>query len=195
VESLLTFAFAVLAVLVTPGPTNTLLATAGATVGRARSLALVPAELSAYIISITTIAAVAAPLFAKSPAAAIALKLACGLYLVYAAWSLWRSKPMLHPDAVGYWRVFVTTLLNPKGLVFALAIFPSWRDGTLNFIFPHMIVFAIICLGVACCWIAAGSVLRAKTADYLGANAFLRAGSIALGCFAALLLSSIITVS
>jgi threonine/homoserine/homoserine lactone efflux protein len=195
VENLLTFVLAVLAILVMPGPTNTLLATAGATVGWTKSLTLIPAELSAYVISITTIAAVAAPLLANSPGATIALKFACALYLVYVAWLLWRTKSMLHASAIGFWRVFVTTLLNPKALVFALAIFPNWRPSTLNFFFPHMTTFAIICGGVACCWIAAGSLLRARTAAYLGAHAFVRACSIALGCFAFLLLSSIMVGS
>jgi hypothetical protein len=49
------FALAVLAVLGTPGPTNTLLATAGATAGLRRSLALIPAEAAGYTISILTL--------------------------------------------------------------------------------------------------------------------------------------------
>jgi len=43
----LLFALAVLTILGTPGPTNTLLATAGATGGLRRSLPLVPAEAAA----------------------------------------------------------------------------------------------------------------------------------------------------
>lgn len=46
------FAFAVIAILATPGPTNALLATAGAANGLRRSLPLVPAELAGYLIAI-----------------------------------------------------------------------------------------------------------------------------------------------
>jgi len=46
------FAFAVIAILATPGPTNALLATAGAANGLRRSLPLVPAELAGYVIAI-----------------------------------------------------------------------------------------------------------------------------------------------
>ena len=195
VEGLPTFVLAVFAVLAMPGPTNTLLATAGATGGWARSLILLPAELSAYLISITTISAVAAPLFAHSPVAASALKLACGLYLAYVAWSLWHFKAKPHLSAVGCRRVFLTTLLNPKGLVFAVAIFPHWGHGALNFVFPYLTTFAILGPGIGCCWIAVGSVLRARTAEYLSGTVLLRAGSVVMGCFALVLLVSVVTVS
>jgi threonine/homoserine/homoserine lactone efflux protein len=43
---------AALSVLVTPGPTNTLLATAGAGLGFRRALPLLTAELSGYFLAI-----------------------------------------------------------------------------------------------------------------------------------------------
>ena len=46
------FVLTVVTILGTPGPTNTLLATAGAAAGVRRSLLLVPAELGGYLTSI-----------------------------------------------------------------------------------------------------------------------------------------------
>ncbi|HZF76664.1 MAG TPA: lysine transporter LysE, partial [Acetobacteraceae bacterium] len=55
------FALAVLFILGTPGPTNTLLATSGATAGFRRSLILLPAEAAGYGISILTLGLVLGP--------------------------------------------------------------------------------------------------------------------------------------
>ena len=51
----LLFLAAVLTLLGTPGPTNTLLATSGAVAGLRRSLALLVAELAGYLLAIATI--------------------------------------------------------------------------------------------------------------------------------------------
>jgi len=55
------FTLAVLALLVTPGPTNTLLAASGAIAGLARSMRLIPAELCGYLAAIATLLFIADP--------------------------------------------------------------------------------------------------------------------------------------
>ena len=55
------FVLAVLTVLITPGPTNTLLFTSGATVGISRSLRLLVAEFAGYNLGILTAGFVLAP--------------------------------------------------------------------------------------------------------------------------------------
>ena len=57
----LAFILAVLGLLATPGPTNTLLAASGAAVGLRRSLHLIPAEVSGYLCSILALALVLGP--------------------------------------------------------------------------------------------------------------------------------------
>ena len=54
-EDPLLFSLAVLTILGTPGPTNTLLATSGGAVGVKASLPLVPAEAAGYLIAIVAI--------------------------------------------------------------------------------------------------------------------------------------------
>ena len=58
------FTLTVLLILGTPGPTNTLLATAGATVGFRRALPLLPAEAAGYLIAILAIGLALGPFIA-----------------------------------------------------------------------------------------------------------------------------------
>ena len=67
------FFLAVATILATPGPTNTLMATSGATAGIVRSLPLLMAEIAGYLIAILMIRAVLAPLVHAYPAIGIAL--------------------------------------------------------------------------------------------------------------------------
>ena len=77
-ENPVLFAMAVLAVLGTPGPTNTLLATAGATGGLRCSLPLIPAEAAGYTISILTLGLALGPVVAGAPLLAGALRVSVG---------------------------------------------------------------------------------------------------------------------
>jgi threonine/homoserine/homoserine lactone efflux protein len=106
----LLFLLTVLAILGTPGPTNTLLATSGASIGARASLPLLQAEACGYVISILVLGLVLGPVVAASPVISIVLRLAVGGYLFFLAVGLWRRgvSPRVGAAAVG---VFATMIV------------------------------------------------------------------------------------
>ncbi|SDB61773.1 LysE family transporter [Belnapia rosea] len=186
----LLFALAVLAVLATPGPTNTLLATSGAMVGVRRSLALVPAEAAGYSIAILTLGLVLGPVMAGQPLLAAALRAAVGAYLLLLAWRLWRrgAKEVVGAVAgaglVRPGQLFLTTLLNPKAIVFALGIVPFGKAPVL----PYMLGFLALLAAVAVGWIALGALLGRAAARRGVAGVVPRIGATAVAGFGVLLL-------
>ncbi len=182
----LLFALAVLAVLATPGPTNTLLATSGAMVGLQRSLALVPAEAAGYGIAILTLGLVLGPVMAGQPMLAAALRAAVGAYLLLLAWRLWRrgAGAVVGVGLVRPGQLFLTTLLNPKAIVFALGIVPFGKAPVL----PYMLGFLTLLVLVAVAWIGLGAVLGQAAARRGIAGVVPRVGATAVAGFGVLLL-------
>lgn len=181
------FALAVLALLATPGPTNTLLATAGASGGFRRSLLLVPAEAAGYLLAISLIFTLLGPAVAALPALGLALRVLVGAYLLHVAWKLWRAAPggraagLVTPA-----RVFLTTLFNPKALVFALGIVPLGAEGGAF----YLAAFALLTMMVALGWIGVGALLG-RAAHRTGQGALVpRLGAAAVGAFALMLLAA-----
>ena len=178
------FALTVLLILGTPGPTNTLLATSGGTAGFRRSLPLVPAETAGYLISILTIGLAIGPVIASAPAVATGLRLAVGAYLVWLAAKLWRQGAVdLSAVPVTPRQIFVTTLLNPKALVFALGVIPF---GTAVW-WPYLLGFVGLLVSVALCWIAVGAALGRAAGAVGRAGLVPRVGAAAVGGFAVLI--------
>ena len=85
--------------------------------------------------------------------------------------------------------MFVTTLLNPKAIVFVLVIVPYLRDGDLTAAVPYLAGLACMIIGVACTWIMLGALLRRRTRTALGPMVIRRAGSLVLAGFAGLMLA------
>ena len=178
------FALTVLLILGTPGPTNTLLATAGATVGFRRALPLVPAEAAGYLIAILIIGLALGPAIAGVPAVAAGLRLAVGGYLAWLAVKLWRQGPVdLSALPVTPRQVFVTTLLNPKALVFALGVIPFGAERW----WPWLLGFLGMLVGVALGWIALGSALGRVAGAAGRAGLVPKVGAAAVGAFALVL--------
>jgi threonine/homoserine/homoserine lactone efflux protein len=147
------------AILAAPGPTNTLLATSGASVGISRSWRLLLAAVVGYVIAIIAIRVALAPLLAAYPAIGITLRIAVALYLVWIAIKLWRQPLVLDADArsITFTNVFVTTLLNPKALIFALTILPQENAPTLLW---YVAVFVATVVVTGGGWIVLGCLLK-----------------------------------
>ncbi len=119
-------ALAILALLVTPGPTNTLMLLSGADRGFRATLRLVPLELAAYlctVVPLLLLAQLAAPTLAMlRPAIAVV----AGLWVLVLALRLWRTPdPAFDGPAVTARAIAVTTLLNPKAMIFGIVLLPQ----------------------------------------------------------------------
>jgi threonine/homoserine/homoserine lactone efflux protein len=153
----LPFALAILLLLATPGPTNTLLWLSGAAVGMRRSLPLLLGELGGYLTVIVPVAVIAAPLLSAHPAIGLVLKLAAACWRLFMAHALWTVKANAaseRPIVPG--QVFVTTLLNPKALIFTLVIMPQVG---LQAMPPWLLGFAALTLSAGRCGSPAGTLL------------------------------------
>jgi threonine/homoserine/homoserine lactone efflux protein len=185
VTDLVQFAFAALALLIVPGPTNTVLAVAGAGARRA-PLPLLAAELAGYLVVILAARFMLLPLIAAAPAVDFAVRVVVIAYLLFVAFRLWVRPPNLATHTpVGPGTVLVTTLLNPKGLIFAASVFPP-VNGDLAI---YVALFAVTTVATGFAWFVSGRGL----ARLSGSRAALipRLGSLVLLVFAALLAVSV----
>lgn len=185
-----TFALAVLALLATPGPTNTLLATSGASAGLKRSLHLIGAEIAGYMFSIITLALVIGPLVRQSHDLNVALRVGCGVFLLWSAWKLWSegAAALTSSKPVSFRRVLIATALNPKGIIFAFVIVPFLAYGQTVAASPYMAALVGMIAVVGSSWIALGAGLRAGAT--LDSGLARRAGALVLCVFGLLISGS-----
>jgi threonine/homoserine/homoserine lactone efflux protein len=190
------FVLAALALLATPGPTNTLLATSGAAAGFWRSLHLVGAETIGYAFAISVLALVIGPIAHTSQVLGVALRLGCGVFLLYAAWRLWRESELTQTsiEPVKFHRVLVATALNPKAAVFAFVIVPYFSGGEVRAALPYLASLAVMIALAGSAWIFAGAALRAGDGTQGGAGLARRGGAVVLGAFSALITSSTLSL-
>ncbi len=181
------FIFAIWALLLTPGPTNTLLALSGAGVGLKRSLPLIPAEVAAYLLVTVPLAVAGAELLAQWPEMARLVKFAAAAWVAFLAVKLWRVNTSgAVAGTVTPRRIFVTTLLNPKALIIGITLLPQQN---LNVFSLHVALFAASIIAVASIWAAGGAMLR-RGKDASLPPVLRRAAACWLGILAAALVSS-----
>jgi threonine/homoserine/homoserine lactone efflux protein len=187
------FLSAVLALLLAPGPTNTLMALAGAGSGLRRVLRLIPAEIGGYLLAVLPLAWLGAGLVAQVPALAPGLKLVAALWVLSLALRLWRRPVAGDAMPVTARRVFVTTLLNPKALVFGLVLLPGPADSASA---PRLALFLGCVIAVALVWGGAGRALGriGMASGALRDPVFLaqRVAALWLGCLSALLVAGVV---
>ena len=180
------FILAVLALLAVPGPTNTLMAAAGASRGVVRSLPFLAGELGGYFIAITLWTEIVGAVATSQPMVPVIAKFVAAAFLIWSAWKLWSAagRADLKQRGITLSRVFATTLINPKGLVFAFAIFPQVGFGARV---PYLGVFAVLVVGTAFGWMTLGAVAARSSRGLLTSARVERVTSVALAVFAMLL--------
>lgn len=185
------FLIEVLGVLAIPGPTNSLLLVSGVTRGFQSSLHLALAAVAAYSLSISLLIFALGPASLAHTTVGLLLRVLCSLYLVHLAVWLWRFDAQdvqdSHPVTVR--RVFLTTLMNPKNLIFAFGIFPTAVAGS-DEVLPYLAGFAAICTAVTCGWIAGGAFLHSTGAHKTHLNWLYRGEAFLLAGFAIVILVS-----
>ena len=169
------FGLALFALLLTPGPTNTLIALAGAERGWRGALRLTPYEIAAYALVTIPLAILGSRLPTDQSALRHAVTLLAAVWVGYLAIRLWRipTGDATGATGSGALRLFTTTLCNPKGLIIGLVLLPSQPD--LGW---AAVGFMLILLAVSAFWAVIGNlagggmglkpIVRRASAAWLG---------------------------
>lgn len=133
-ESLYLFMAATLALALSPGPDNIYVLTQSLANGSRSGIATTAGLISGCIVHTTLLAFGLSALIAASDGLFYALKVLGALYLLYLAYSVFRSDATIsiggNTHKKTYWELFkigvIMNLVNPKVLIFFLAFFPAF---------------------------------------------------------------------
>jgi threonine/homoserine/homoserine lactone efflux protein len=185
--SFYSFLAAALVILATPGPTNTILAACGATLGLKRARHLPFAEAAGYFLAVSAYL-VLAQRVAHFPVALPVLKGVASAWLLFVAWRLWQ-RPVKTPTSGGhgsaFMRIFLTTILNPKAMLVGAILVPSMPASI-----QIQATLAFVCLSflVGSVWTAGGSIVPDRFRHH--AN---RTAAVVVGSFSVMAASSLVT--
>ena len=188
--TLAAFLSAILGLLLTPGPTNTLMGLAGASTGFLRAMRLIPAELLGYVTAILPLAFVGHGLMAHYPLAGHAIKLAAAAWVMFLAIKLWGRGPLADAGGeVTAWRICLTTMLNPKALIIGLVLLPPLAAPEF---LSRLALFCLVAAGVAMIWGGAGALARQGGAGTGRLRAVRRAASVWLAMVSVMLVAGVV---
>lgn len=169
-------ALALMALLAAPGPTNALLALAGARRGVRSALPLIAVGLAAYLGVIVPLLLWGGPMVTAMPVLKPLLAGLAALWVARLAVSLWHMPAVENGSAaVTAWSVAVTTFLNPKALVMGLVLMPGRQDPA-----AALAVFALVLPPVSLLWITLGAGLLSRAGRWLNRGSALWLAALSL---------------
>ena len=186
--NVLVFALSTTVILLTPGPTNTLLAAAGLEQGAKGALPLIASELVGYLIAISVWGCILTPLQDKYPWLAILVRAASSFYLICIAVKVWRAAtalPSLRPQTISPKALFIATILNPKALIFSSLIFPSISMDNIQIYLAAMALFSCMVVPIGIVWTMFGAALNRGRLKFVTRIKLQRATALIIGAFSA----------
>ena len=176
--------------LLTPDPTNTLMALAGAKAGFVRAVRLIPAELLGYLTVVLPLAFLGAEAVSRYPVASQLIKAAAAMWIMALAFRLWHKADFDGaPGGVTARDVFVTTVVNPKALVIGLVLLPSPTDPAFAF---RLGLFICIVILAALAWIAGGRMALGREGRSRNLRTIRRIASLWLALIAGTLIVALL---
>lgn len=187
------FLVGLVVLLVTPGPTNTLLFVAGATGPARLAPRLLGAEAAAYLTAVTLLGLALQPVLAAEPSIVLGLQLFAAAYLLNAAWRMWHRPLRLTASAtrpVTPRMIATTTLLNPKTLIIAFGLMPAGWNLHATLALVHLGLLALIVPIVGGLWFLTGHLGALKASPRTTQAIVPRCSAVILAGFALLLARS-----
>lgn len=180
-DTLTSLSLMLLGLLAVPGPTNAVIALAGAESGWRRALRLIPVVLGCYLLTAVPLAWLGAGLAHVQPGVASLLRVLAAGWIALLALRLWRSGSLPGRPTINARTVAVTTLLNPKVLIIGLVLLPAPHQPA----FPAALaILALAIIAVTAGWAVAGAMLGS-----LGTTRLVqRAGALSLAAIAVALI-------
>lgn len=175
----LSFILSALLILLTPGPTNTVLATCGASLGIRRAAIMPFAEAMGYILAVSFFIGLTDGIQGNAIAFATMKLLAAG-WLLYSAVRLWGMPFLSDARSVRqlFVRVLLTTIVNPKAMLVGTVLIPSGA----NIQAPvWLATYAAMSTLAGLAWVVFGGclLLRVRRHSYKLASLILGAFSLA----------------
>ncbi|APR71727.1 MULTISPECIES: LysE family translocator [Acinetobacter] len=167
------FVLAMLAVLLIPGPTNAMLASATHQQGVPKTLVFIPVEWLGYIYGISLWALFIHLFEPIWPAFDVMLHIGSLLYVLWMAFHLWKSSHLQKHDQrhqhIRPTQLFVSTLKNPKTVLLAAGIFPAEAWNSVQNAAIVFTIFSLILIPVSIFWMVFGRALL--TGSFAGIKA------------------------
>ncbi|MDR0212944.1 MAG: LysE family translocator [Comamonas sp.] len=188
------FLLVIATILLTPGPTNTLLASSGISQGLRRSAPLLSFECLGYVCATSLWGLVLNTTMHDYPFVINIIKVVSGLYIAKLGLRLWyqsRRDPLQELlVSVKPLELFIATLLNPKAVIFAMALFPVQTWLSVSNYAGVMGSFVLLVASIGGLWIVFGSVLMAGRVRWLQPQVFQRLAALTLWGFSIWLLAN-----
>lgn len=171
ITTLILFSLTVLPLICTPGPDIFFTASQGLSNGRSGAIRAVAGVLLGYSAHAVLSAFGIAALVAASPLLFSTLKWAGVAYLGFLAFQMLRSAlqssdsvSLQKVEAVSLWRGFLTSFLNPKGLLMYLAVLPQFINPEAPAALQALILSLLFIVECAVVYTGVG-LLAAKAAN------------------------------
>lgn len=176
--TMINLSLALLALLITPGPSNALLALAGAQRGLRAALHLIPTVLLCYLVVVVPLALFGAHLLHGLPILRPIVTGLAALWVARLALGLWTlpSPTAQSTPSVGTRQIAITTLLNPKALIFGLVLIPASADP-----WRALAIFAALVPLASVIWLALGAGLLSRAGPWLNRGAAVWLALLSLG--------------